>query len=62
MKALVRVDFYFRSEDGDVHARFMPGDVLEGDMAETAVTGGWATPLPDKDPPPPPPDERQGKK
>jgi hypothetical protein len=58
MQAIVTIDFYFRSQDDAVQARYLPGDVLSGDMAETAVSGGWAQLQPEPPPPPPPGDKK----
>jgi hypothetical protein len=55
MQAIVTVDTYFYAEDGAVQVRYMPGDVVSDEMAETAVSGGWAEPKPEPPTEKPPP-------
>ena len=50
MKAVVTIDTYFSPDDGVTHARYLPGDGVDGDMAETAVSAGWAELAPDAPP------------
>jgi hypothetical protein len=64
MQAIVTVDTYFYADNGAVQARYMPGDIVSDDMAETAIAGGWAEPKPEpasEKTPEPPADKKPAK-